>query len=275
MASFFETKKWKKVSHMIMSFGASIVLLGALFKINHYNFGIFNGETMLLVGLSIEALIFAIIAIEPLHKEYDWSIVFPELVGLDTNESKKRNVSQDGLSQLNELFAGANIAPGAMEKLGEGISRLGDTAEKLNDMSDAAIATNNYVQSMNSATSAIKGLTDNHNLNLESYRKMSELFNTSIEAMEANSGEYNKQMTTFNSNISSLNSMYEIQLKTTKDRLDNQDKMQQSMDDVMNNLSVSLENSKTFKEQTGELSQNLTALNRVYGNMLSAMNVTR
>ncbi|PVX52106.1 protein involved in gliding motility GldL [Balneicella halophila] len=276
MTGFFGTKKWKRLSHIIYSVGAAIVILGALFKLNHYSFGPFTGETMLLVGLGTEAIIFFISAFETPHKEYDWSLVYPELVGLEAGSARpKLQTNTDGFAQLNELFASANIDSGVMEKLGAGINKLEVTASRLNDMSDASIATNNYVQSMNTATEAVKSLAENHNLNLESYKKMSETFNTSISKMEENSGEYNNQMNSFNKNLSSLNSMYEIQLKATKERLDNQERVGKGMNDVMENLSVSLENSKKFKEQSDELAQNLTALNKVYGNMLSAMNVSK
>lgn len=275
MTGFFGTRKWKRISHIIYSLGAAIVILGALFKLNHYNVGPFTGESMLLVGLATEAIIFFISAFETPHKEYDWSLVYPELVGMEAGSPARKQLNTDGLSQLNELFASANLDAGVMEKLGKGIHNLENTASKLNDMSEASVATNNYVQSMNTATSAVKALAENHNLNLESYRKMSETFNGSISKMEENSGEYNKQMTTFNSNLASLNSMYEIQLKSTKERLAGQEQLQQNMGEVMQNLSVSLENSKNFKQQTDELAQNLSSLNRVYGNMLSAMNVSK
>lgn len=275
MTGFFATRKWKRISQFLYSWGASVVILGALFKLTHFSLGPLTGESMLWAGLLTEAFIFFISGFESPHKEYDWSLVYPELVGLEAGASAHKQMSIDGFSQLNELFASANIDSGVMEKLGTGINKLENTASKLNDMSDAAIATNNYVQSMNSATDAVKSLSENHNLNLESYRRMSETFNSSIAKMEENSGEYNTQISSFNKNLSSLNSMYEIQLKTTKERLEGQEQVQKSMGEVMQNLSVSLDNSKKFKQQTDELTQNLTSLNRVYGNMLSAMNVSK
>lgn len=275
MTSFFATKKWKRISHILYTWGASVVILGALFKLTHFNLGPLTGESMLWVGLLTEAFIFFISGLETPHKEYDWSLVYPELVGMEPGTPARKQLNTDGFSQLNELFASANLDAGVMEKLGKGIHNLENTASKLNDISEASVATNNYVQSMNTATSAVKALAENHNLNLESYRKMSETFNGSISKMEENSEEYNKQMTAFNSNLASLNSMYEIQLKSTKERLDGQEQLQQNMGEVMQNLSVSLENSKNFKQQTDELAQNLSSLNRVYGNMLSAMNVSK
>lgn len=273
--SFFETRKWKRISHILYSVGAAIVILGALFKLNHYSFGIFTGETMLLVGLATEAFIFFISSLESPHKDYDWSLAYPELIGLEATSKKKTASTTDGFAQLNELFASANIDTGVMNKLGEGIKKLETTASNLNDMADAAGATNSYVRSMNAASTAVNSLAESHNLNLESYRKMSESFNNSISKMETNSLEYNQQIQAFNKSLASLNSLYELQLTNTKQRLDNQDKVQENMNEVMKNLSLSVENSRTFQQQTGELSQNLSALNKVYGNMLTAMNVSK
>ncbi len=274
MTSFLTSRKWKRISHILYSWGASIVILGALFKLTHFSVGFLTGESMLWVGLLTEAFIFFISGLESPHKQYDWSLVYPELVGME-GAPRKKQIGTDGFAQLNELFASANIDSGVMEKLGAGINKLENTASKLNDISDASIATNNYVQSMNSATQSVKALADNNNLNLEAYRKVSDSLRGSIAQMESSSSEYNTHMSTFNKNLSSLNSMYEIQLKSTKERLDNQDKVQQNMGEVMNNLAASLENSKNFKQQTEELTHNLTSLNKVYGNMLSAMNVSR
>ncbi len=174
---------------------------------------------MLWVGLLTEAFIFFVSSFESPHKQYDWSLVYPELVGMEAGTKRKQSNS-DGFAQLNELFASANIDSNVMGKLGEGINRLENTASKLNDVSDAAFATNKYTQSMNNAADVVASLS-----------------------------------------------------KVTKDRLDSQEEVQRNMGEVMKNLSVSLENSKNFKEQTNELTQNLAALNKVYGNMLSAMNV--
>ncbi len=221
MAGILSSKKWKRTTHVIYSVGASIVILGAMFKLLHLSIGPLTGESMLLVGLSTEAIIFLIFAFESPHKEYDWSLVYPELVGLEGGARKNKS-SVDGFAQLNELFASANIDDNVMSKLGDGINRLESTASKLNDMSDAAIATNNYTNSMNNAAEAVMSLT-----------------------------------------------------KTTKDRIDSQADVQKNMGEVIENLAVSLEHSKTFRKETDELAKKLVTLNNVYGNMLSAMNVSK
>ncbi|MBS9767786.1 MAG: gliding motility protein GldL [Flavobacteriaceae bacterium] len=221
MTSFFGTKRWKRISQFLYSWGAAVVILGVLFKLTHFSLGPLTGELMLWVGLLTEAFIFFISGFEPPHKEYDWSLVYPELVGLE-GIAKQQAGGANGFAQLNELLASANIDANVMGKLGEGINRLESTASKLNDISDASLATAKYTKSMNSAADAVASLT-----------------------------------------------------KTTQERLNSQTEVQNNMSEVMQNLSVTLENSKAFKKQTDELAQNMAALNKVYGNMLSAMNVSK
>ncbi len=275
MTSFFGSRKWKRFSQFLYSWGASIVILGALFKLTHFSIGFLTGETMLWVGLLTEAFIFFISAFESPHKEYDWSLVYPELVGIGEETTDERKVRKDGLARLNDIFAGADIDGDVMAKLGTGIHKLEHTASQLNDISQASVATNDYVENLNNATRSVRALADSNDLNVEAYRKVSASLAESVTRMESNSNNYNSQMSVFNNNLSSLNSIYELQLKATKERLYKQEQVQESMGEVMSNLATSLEKSKNFKQQTEELAQNLDSLNKVYGNMLSAMNVSK
>jgi hypothetical protein len=47
------------------------------------------------------------------------------------------------------------------------------------------------------------------------------------------------------------------------------------MDVLMNNIKDSVDETKAYKEEISKLNNNLTALNAIYGNMLSAMNVVK
>ena len=79
ISELVETEGYKKFMAKVYGWGAAIVLLGALFKIQHYP----GASIMLVVGLSTEAIIFFFSAFEPLHQELDWTLVYPELAGLD------------------------------------------------------------------------------------------------------------------------------------------------------------------------------------------------
>jgi gliding motility-associated protein GldL len=69
--------------------GAAVVIVGALFKIIHFELGPLTGTRMLAVGLLTEAFIFALSAFEPVDNELDWSLVYPELAtGVRSSETK-------------------------------------------------------------------------------------------------------------------------------------------------------------------------------------------
>lgn len=269
------TKKWKSISHIIYSLGASIVILGALFKLNHYNYGIFTGETMLFVGLTTEAIIFFISAFEKPAKEYDWSLVYPELIGMEANATGKRGLDPDAFTNFNKMLEDASLDSNVFKKLGEGLRNLENTASQIGEISDASLATNNYVQSMNTASVAVRELAESHNINLESYRQVSNSVNESVVAMERNSSEYNAQMSLFNQNLASLNSFYEIQLNAERGRAEKKEQIEQDMKSAVASIAAGLESAKVFKQQSDMLAENLSSLNQVYGNMLSAMNVNR
>ena len=82
-----QSRAQKRFMTMAYGFGASIVIVGALFKIIHFEIGPLTGNVMLTIGLVTEALVFAISAFEPVDDDLDWSLVYPELAG---NKGKKK-----------------------------------------------------------------------------------------------------------------------------------------------------------------------------------------
>lgn len=104
--SFFESTAFKKVMAKVYGIGAAVVIVGALFKILHWK----GADLMLMVGLLTEAFLFTISAFEPLHKETDWTLVYPELAGLDPKEkSKKSNASGTVSQQLDKMLEEAKV----------------------------------------------------------------------------------------------------------------------------------------------------------------------
>src|SRR6185295_8574413 len=75
LSIFFETERGKRVKNMIIGLGASVVLLGALFKLQHWN----GASEMLIVGMCTEAFIFALLGILPPHNDYYWEKIYPDL----------------------------------------------------------------------------------------------------------------------------------------------------------------------------------------------------
>lgn len=156
-----QTKGWKNFMSKVYGIGASVVLVGSMFKIMHWP----GAGIMIVAGLSTEAFIFFTSAFEPLHQEWDWSIVYPELAGMHDeieDEEVKKSVSskKSALEKFDELLNSAQITPDLFEKLGNGLRALNTTTEKLADVSEATVATNNYVASFEKASSKVSEFAD-------------------------------------------------------------------------------------------------------------------
>ena len=253
--SFFETTAFKKIMAKIYGIGAAVVILGALFKIKHWPFA----DPMLIVGMGTEVVIFAISAFEPLHKEIDWTLVYPELAGIDAEN--KGTISQ----QLDKMLEEAKVGPELINSLGNGLKSLSDNVGNLKDLSAAAVATDNYTKNVQQATQSISGMNS-------SYNKAVEAMNGMVTASEG-SKEYGVQVDKMTKNLASLNSVYELEIKESNNHLKSINEFVGNFSKVATNLSETQSQAESFKTEIGKLSKNLVALNNVYGNMLSAMNI--
>ncbi len=216
--AFFDPngKRFKKNIDILYGLGAAVVIMGALFKIIHLPFA----DQMLILGLTTEAVIFAVSAFMPSAKEYDWELVYPELENeLDYNK-KARKVTGTPTQELDRMLEEAKIGPDLLDSLAAGMRRLSDTAASLNNATDAAGATANYSQQLGTAAK----------------------------------------------NMEALNALYAVQLENTTSQVEIQNT-------VMEKLSASAQNTDALAGEVAKLSQNLSQLNSVYGNMLAAMNV--
>jgi len=290
MANFTESHKWKVFMKYLYGWGASVVLIGALFKLTHWP----GANLMLTVGLIVEAVIFFFSAFEPLHEELDWTLVYPQLAGLDgaievPAEKETLPASTDALGKFNEMIEKAGDT-NIFEKFGDGIGRLNDQVSKMSDVSDAALATNEYTENMKGASGAVSNLVESYNKSAEtvsySADSLSDSFNSASEkvksggnefaeayqrltgsmdldfsALQEGNSEYNGHISKLNKNLSALNAIFELQLNET------------DLDQMMADLQGSVEHSKKYNTEITKLGQKLEALNTVYGNMLSAMNV--
>ncbi len=255
-------KKWKNFMAKLYGFGAAIVIIGAMFKIMHWP----GAGPMLVVGLSTEAVIFFFSAFEPPHEEVDWSLVYPELAGMHGDEDENKELEEDKgtiTEQLDNMLEDAKIGPELIASLGEGMRSLSDQAGKLNNITDASVATNDYVSSVKSATKNVSTLSD-------SYSKASEsLLGLSVSSDD--SASLGEQIVKVSKNLSALNASYELQLQGSNEHLKATSKFYEGLSDLMKNLNDSVDDTKRYKEQIGQLSSNLESLNTIYGNMLTAM----
>jgi gliding motility-associated protein GldL len=257
-------KKWKSFMAKLYGFGAAIVIVGAMFKIMHWP----GAGPMLVVGLSTEAVIFFFSAFEPPHEEVDWSLVYPELAGMHGEEGLKEHagVEEDKgtiTEQLDTMLEDAKIGPELIASLGEGMRSLSDQANKLNNITDASVATNEYVSSVKSASKNVDTLSD-------AYSKAAESL-TGLAVSGDDSANLGDQIVKVSKNLSALNASYELQLQGSNEHLKATSKFYEGLSDLMKNLNDSVDDTKRYKEQIGQLSSNLESLNTIYGNMLTAM----
>ncbi|MES2588563.1 MAG: gliding motility protein GldL [Bacteroidota bacterium] len=267
------SKGWKLFMSKLYGFGAAIVIVGALFKIQHWPFA----SEMLIVGLSTEALIFIFSSFEPLHDEPNWELVYPEL-GLGHSDDLDHDALASGkgghgkggsgvTEHLDKMLEEAKIDSQLIERLGDGMRALGENAAQLKGVTTAAAATDSYITSLQAASDKVATLS-------ESYEKAS----VSISGMTSSAAEgesFGEQMQKVSKNLSALNNVYELQLKGSSAHLEATEKFQGQVTEMMQDLSDSAKDTKLYKENMAMLSKNLTDLNSVYGNMLKAMTISR
>ena len=170
------SKLFKNFMSKLYGIGASIVILGALFKILHLN----GADTMLMIGMGMEAIIFFLSAFEPLHKEYDWALVYPELQeAVQTPKHHKGSITH----QLDKMLEEAKIGPDLIENLASGMRNLSDNAKKLSQTTDAAVATEGYVTNLSKAKEAVQNLTGVYEKSADALSSTSDMQVKSIQEM--------------------------------------------------------------------------------------------
>ncbi|MEI6881504.1 MAG: gliding motility protein GldL [Bacteroidota bacterium] len=259
--SFLESKGFKAFMAKAYGIGAAVVIVGALFKITHWK----GADEMLILGLLTEAAIFFVSAFEPPHQEPDWTLVYPELAGLESKEPKK-NKDTGSLSQkLDKMLEDAKVGPDLINSLGNGIRALNDNVGGLKDLSSAAVATENYTKSVSQAANSLNGVNT-------AFSKAVEAMNGIVSASEG-SKDYGMQIERMTKNLSSLNSVYELEIAESNNHLKSINEFVGGLSKTVNTLSETNKNAEVFKVEMDKLSKNLSSLNNVYGNMLSAMTV--
>lgn len=263
------SKAWKKFMAKLYGFGAAIVIFGAMFKIMHWP----GAGIMLVAGLSTEAIIFIFSAFEPIHNDPDWTLVYPELAlghgedeGLE-HEHHVAKVEDKGsvTEELDKMLEEAKIEPELIKSLGDGLRSLSDATNKIGDVSNASLATNEYVESMRGASQKVDQLAD-------SYVRASTAIMGLADSKDAGQS-FGEEMQKLSGNLSALNNIYEMQLKGSSSHLESTSKLYSGINELMQNLHDSLEDTKRYKDNMSDLARNLTALNTIYGNMLAAMNI--
>ena len=269
---FLASKKYKTFMGYLYGWGASVVMIGAYFKLTH----IPGADFMLALGLGIEALIFFMSAFEPQHVEYAWDNVFVELeedwdgktktqFATTGSGASKGAITDAEDAMLSKMLDKMNVSEDTFKRLGKGLDRLAENAGQMADISNAMAATTNYANAMDRAT---KSIADFSNAYIQTNQKLSDsLGKLDFSALDANT------IKKVASSMTSLNSIYELQLQGAEQTSAASKKLTETMNKYMDNLNASSQNAGQLNQQLTQLSQRLTALNNVYGGMLSAMNI--
>lgn len=195
----------KKVMNMAYGLGAAIVIIGALFKIQHYP----GAGPLLIVGLVTEALIFGLSAFDSVDNELDWSLVYPELAG---GAAKKKDVKKEDtheaqglLSQkLDVMLKEAKIDSELMSSLGTSIKNFESAAKGIAPTVDSIASTKKYSEELTLAASNMESLNSLYKIQLESAAKNAQI----NEQVAENNEKLKEQMQSLTSNLSSLNNVY-------------------------------------------------------------------
>jgi gliding motility-associated protein GldL len=199
----------KKAMNFAYGMGAAVVILGALFKITHLEFGFITGNLMLTIGLVTEALIFGLSAFEPVDNELDWSLVYPELAG---GEAKARKVktedatdAQGLLSQkLDAMLKEAKVDSALMESLGNSIKNFEGAAKAISPTVDSVASTKKYAEEMTKAATQLETLNGLYQVQLQSAERNAKINDEVAE----NNLKLKDQMQSLTSNLSTLNNVY-------------------------------------------------------------------
>ena len=202
-----QSKSTKKIFNMAYGLGASIVIIGALFKILHWELGPLNGGILLAVGLITEALIFAVSAFEPVDDDLDWSLVYPELAGhMGKDNNKDGSPDAEGIlsKKLDEMLKGAQIDVELMGSLSESIRSFEETAKHMVPTTNAINSTKKYGEEMALAAAQMESLNSLYKVQVESSSRQAEMNDQVAE----NTEQLKNQMESLTTNLSSLNGVY-------------------------------------------------------------------
>lgn len=314
MAKIFQTKAYKVIVGYVYGWGASAVIIGALFKIMHFP----GAGLILTIGMCVEAFIFFVSAFEPAMEHYDWARVYPELA-MDENVLDKAKPAGRKSMERSQV-ATTNVSVGLEEsdvnKLKEGINKIVATAD---NFAEVSVNVPEFAKKINNATASFEelgmktqevgkilensvkdfseGCSEINKILVDSTQNLTSQIKENCQKLAAGMGEsadgfctlnkimdeqvrqvktqsesYSQHISAVNKNISALNALYELQINETKDCLESFRGMQSDMGEMLENVSLSLDSAKLFKQESQQLANNVASLNSVYGNMLSVVN---
>lgn len=248
--------KLEKNINTIASFGAAVVIVGALFKILHWE----NANILLMVGMFTEAAIFIMFGFlylksEP-EKNYEWEKVYPELV-----EGAVSNVQRT--EGVNRLAGMEGLSADMVEKLSKSLKGLAATADSLQEITKAAGATNAFVDSLTNSSQSLGQLN-------QTVSKATESIAT-ISIASSETSKFTHEYAKAGEQLGKLNQLYENQIADATKHLQAINGYYNNINSTIQHIAGSQKDSEQFKAELAKLNENMTALNTMYSSMLKAM----
>lgn len=258
--SFF----WDRLIPFFYSVGASVVIVGALGKIMHYDWA----DVALPLGLGTEAIIFLIYALESILRkpstDYDWEKVYPELSSDYNGAPRAVSSSGNGLtSQMDNMLASANLSPELFSDLKNNFQKLNASVSDLSTLNDASVATEEYATNVKAASSKINEMNSAYGVAVNAMNSMAD----ATKDAEVYRNEFQK----VTQNLGALNSIYELELQDANKHLKAMNSFYGNLSSAMDDMSKASKETEVFTNQLAKLTDNIQSLNGIYGNMLSAM----
>ena len=196
----------KKTMNFAYGMGAAVVIVGALFKIIHFEIGPLTGNVMLTIGLVTEAIIFALSAFEPVDHELDWSLVYPELAGGEAKSNKSVKEDAQGLlsQKLDAMLKEAKVDGELMSSLGNSIRNFESAAIGIAPTVDSMVGQKKYSEELSMAAAQMESLNSLYKVQLESASRNAE----ANKEIADNAAKLKDQMQAMTANIASLNNVY-------------------------------------------------------------------
>ena len=190
------------LTNMIYGLGAAIVIVGALFKIQHWPYG----SEILTIGMIVEALVFTYSAFEKQAGDIDWSLVYPELAGAAPGKKKEEPKDAEGLlsKKLDALLKDAKIDGELMASLGTSIKNFEGAASAISPTVDSIQAQKKYSEELSLAAAQMESLNSLYKVQMESASRQATINEEAVE----NATKLKEQMQSLASNLSSLNGVY-------------------------------------------------------------------
>ncbi len=262
-----EKRKFKVGINNIVSWGATVVIIGLMAKLQHWP----AGDWLIIAGLGTEAILFFLLGFQSEDKDVDWTKVYPELAEDYQGELPKvsaRPVASVGnTAALDKMLQDARISPELIGNLGDGLRTFGDKVATISNVADASLATGQFTEKIKGATSSFD------KLNIAFEQASSDLAN--IGGASADAKTYQEQVGKLANNLQQLNAVYELELKESGEKLKSITQHYDSIAKTLQNFSESATDTQQLKEQVSHLNKSLASLNAIYGNMLAAMNQPR